>query len=160
MLDCRALSRIGIIGLCWHCLAASTTAQDARKQDLPALEQSPLLLYLARAKLNSSPGGPRLVVLVDALSSSKIVKVDARGAVSFPPGRKPIALELEAVRFYKLDGTELSRPAAGEILGIMQPVFFFDNFAGDVVPLPKLYRRLLNEECLIVVTQLQVRPRE
>ena len=156
----RIFLRIGILGLCWHCFSSPAPAQEVRNQDLLAIEQSPLLLYIVRAKLNTSSAGPRLVVLVDSLSTSKSVKVDSSGTVSFPPGRKPFALELESVRFYKLDGTELSRPAAGEFLSTMRPVFFFDNFAGDVVPLPTNYRRLLNDSCLIVITPSKVRPKE
>ncbi len=121
------------------------------------LNELPLMRYLVRGKLDSSQS--RLVVLVDALSEGKGVTVDSAGAIEFPVGGKPRSIELQKVRFFTLDGFEVPLKKVRDPLKTIRPIFFFDNFAGEVVPLTSEYARLLGDQCWIVVTSLSVRPK-
>lgn len=172
------VSFLSLANVSWAQLTASAEPTAAGSQQLP------MLRYLVFAKLDERVQQTRLIVMVASLAvnppvlppqafrnpleidnpfphpdeNSRDTWIESRGKVHFPAGRRPQILDVSDVRFHQLNGTPLSLDQARKILTRLRPIFFFDRFAGDIVPLPPEYGRRLGDDCIIAVTAKHVRP--
>ncbi len=155
---------------------------------LLASNRLPLLRDLVQAKLDSIDGQRKLIVMVEATQSKKqavttirqeirtrtITDVNGKEreqqyTVSIPvteeseifvpvSGRKPVVIDATEFRFFSVDGKLLPIEEAAERLKKLRPLFLLERFTGELPKLPDLYQQVLVEDCLIAVTEKQIRP--
>lgn len=77
--------------------------------------------------------------------------------VKIPAGRKPVSKPASEFQFFDLKGNALTLEAATEKLTSLQPAFLLDRFAGQLPEIPELHRQVLNENCLVIITEEAIR---
>ncbi len=72
-------------------------------------------------------------------------------------GIKPQTFPASKFQFYTLAGESIDIDQASKHLSKLTPVFFYDQFRGEVAGLPKMAQQALREDCLIVTTGDKIR---
>lgn len=75
-------------------------------------------------------------------------------------GKKPMAVSLDKVKFYDLDGEVVEGDRLKELLANMHPVFVYPSMPGQMVipPAHKMIRKVMNPDTLVAVT-MELRPK-
>ncbi|MEC8556449.1 MAG: hypothetical protein VXZ82_15680 [Planctomycetota bacterium] len=101
------------------------------------------------------------VVVEQMIPVQKRQEEERTYTVRKPAGKKPIAVSLDKVKFYDLDGKVVEGERLKEILAQMSPVFVYHSMPGQVV-IPaahKMMRKVINPDTLVAVTmELRSRP--
>jgi hypothetical protein len=77
--------------------------------------------------------------------------------VAVPAGPKPKTVDVAKLRFYGLDGKQISIDQVAENLSSLRPIFLLDQHAGPPRPLSEVAQRALRATCVIAVTEGRVR---
>ena len=100
------------------------------------------------------------VVVEQMIPVQKRQEEERTYTVRKPAGKKPMAVALDKVKFYDLDGKVVERERLKEILAQMSPVFIYHSMPGQaVIPAAhKMIRKVMTPDTLVAVT-MELRPK-
>ncbi len=75
-----------------------------------------------------------------------------------PAGRKPRTMQGDAIRFFNLDGEPVSIDGLAKTWTTLRPIFLIDQSKSDPQPISGIAKQAIHENCLIAVTEKQIRP--
>lgn len=100
------------------------------------------------------------VVVEQMIPVQKRQEEERTYTVRKPAGKKPMAVSLDKVKFYDLDGKVVDGARLKKILAQMSPVFIYHSMPGQMVipPAHKMIRKVMNPDTLVAVT-MELRPK-
>ena len=163
---------LAVISFC--CVVSVGLAQEGRPREIrldggvirlgglrvPPAEASPYSLSnLVQVKLDASESEAKFICLIEShrYLEEKLMPESPRAEVRkvtrvVPAGKKPLSIDWEKAKLYRLDGSLVQLDEAMELLSSLKPVFVAHSLNQAVLPANELLRQMVNEDALVLAT--------